>query len=125
MMDHTPEVPAPGPSSRPKPRVKVQKKPIQPTEEITPGPAKPILKKAAESTKIPTELPSAPTHCDKKFCEHCGMKQKQSRKLAVPTEKQTEARKQFAVKVAEAKQLQVENPGLTYKDAIRQVYIKT
>src|SRR5947199_254607 len=113
----------PAPKPRAKPRAKVPK--AEPAAQV-PLPQRSSAEHGVRGAEpsvnrtVPHPGPTEPAvaHalvCNKNYCDHCGMKQKKPRKQSAPTDKQVESRKQFAEKVAAAKLLQVQEPGLAYK----------
>lgn len=125
-MDNPAEVIVPSQPNQPlQPKKRTRTPRIQ---KKAPTELKPSLESAESSlTSVQEAITSNqhehPAHAkNNKPCETCGQKQKKPRKVSVPTQKQLDSRKAFAAKVAAAKQLQTQEAGLKYKDAIKRVY---
>ena len=114
--------------AKPKPRGRAKKAAPKVEPIVIPQiqqPTSPV----SEPDIVPEPKPSLPEHHhpvvaakNNKSCITCGQKPKKPRKVTAPTQKQLDSRKVFAEKVAAAKQLQAQDAGLKYKDAIKRVY---
>lgn len=123
-MDNPAEVIVPSQPNQPlQPKKRTRTPRIQ---KKAPTELKPSLESATAlpiTEPVTSDQHNHPAHGkNNKPCETCGQKQKKPRKVSVPTQKQLDSRKAFAAKVAAAKQLQTQEAGLKYKDAIKRVY---
>lgn len=114
-------LPTPKKRSPRKPKVESISSPKIERNEIVSPTADPIVVSPVPVQAV-TEVEHKPTKQHKKVCTTCSQRIKPAREKKPPSDAQKANQQKFRDSILKAKELQAKTPGLTYRQAIAEIY---